>query len=143
MFTYEKWIFFYSYGMFAEQEILYCVEKYSCVVVIAETGSGKTTSNYQSISIQNILLFFFFSFLTWFLFSFRNPLVLSRSRLRSKWQENRCLSTTTNSRNQCSQSSCIRNGNLHRIRGRIQCQVRREIRWRTYSNQIHDRWHAH
>ncbi|EAR90543.1 DEAD/DEAH-box helicase, putative (macronuclear) [Tetrahymena thermophila SB210] len=26
-----------------KQEILYCVENYSCVVVIAETGSGKTT----------------------------------------------------------------------------------------------------
>ncbi|EGR30485.1 hypothetical protein IMG5_130770 [Ichthyophthirius multifiliis] len=26
-----------------EQEILYCVENYSCVIVIAETGSGKTT----------------------------------------------------------------------------------------------------
>ena len=46
-FTFEKRLFFYSCDMFAEQEILYCVEKYSCVVVIAETGSGKTTSKYQ------------------------------------------------------------------------------------------------
>ncbi len=28
-----------------EKEILYCVENFSCVVIIAETGSGKTTCN--------------------------------------------------------------------------------------------------
>ena len=39
-----------SFFLRLELEILHSVDKFSCTVIIAETGSGKTTRNFLKIS---------------------------------------------------------------------------------------------